>query len=123
MHLPFYARLFSFILVLLVSNTSFAAPEVIPNKPINEAQAKAITHIKADPNTTLGKLKIANSELTSQNATLTQENNALQTQVNVLTQERSSQIFMTGAFVAIGGIFLGFIAAWLLAGRRRSSDW
>lgn len=122
MHLPFYARLFPLILVLLVSNTSFAAPEVIPNKPINEAQAKAIANIKADPNTTLGKLKIANSELTSQNATLTQENNALQTQVNVLTQERSSQIFITGAFVAIGGIFLGFIAAWLLTGRR-SSDW
>lgn len=109
-----------FVLSLLCASMCFAAAESLASSPINEAQAKASIQAQQAPDSHTAQLSTANEALIKKNALLEQDNTALQTQVNVLTNERSNQLFMTGAFVAMGGIFLGFIAAWLMIGRRQN---
>lgn len=123
-----YKKIFSVhMMVFLLSFFSNihvqAKPEPIEHHTVNKAQGKAsLMADNVNPNSRLGLLEAANKELLTKNASLEQENNKLLTQVNVLAAERSNQIFMTGAFVATGGIFLGFIVAWLLLGRRQN-EW
>lgn len=113
--------LVSLLFTTLTSSLSFAAAEPLANQPINEAQARAVLQAEKSPSELMTSLTKSNAELNKKNALLEQDNKALMTQVNVLTAERSNQLFMTGAFVALGGIFLGFIAAWLLLGRRQNN--
>lgn len=114
-----FIKMVACLCVIIFSGICHAAPEAVSTHVVDQIQAKNINTNQSDATK---KMTEINTKLATKNASLEQENNALQTQVNVLTAERSSQLFMTGAFVAIGGIFLGFIAAWLMLGRR-GNDW
>lgn len=65
-------------------------------------------------------LEQANQALLTKNAKLEQDINTLQTQVNVLIAERNNQLFMYGAILALVAVLVGFIAAWVLLGRKQN---
>lgn len=64
------------------------------------------------------QLSQANQDLLSRNARLQREVNDLQTQVNVLVNERSGQLFMYGAFTVIISMLVGIFVSWLVFVRR-----
>ncbi len=61
----------------------------------------------------------ANQKLLTENAKLEREVNDLQTQVNVLVNERSGQLFLYGVFTAFASFFLGGFLSWLFFSRRK----
>lgn len=62
---------------------------------------------------------VANQKLLTENAKLQRNLNDLQTQVNVLLNERSGQLFLYGAFSSLLAFVIGVIITWLLLGKRR----
>ena len=66
-------------------------------------------------------LSDANTELLAKNAELQSRVDELTTQVNVLVNERSGQLFLYGALTVIVSFILGFALARLLFIRRK--DW
>lgn len=85
--------------------------------PANPHDPNAPTLLEAlSPNDS--ELSKANTELLAKNAELARQVDNLSIQVNVLTQERSGQLFTYGATTALICIIIGFILA-RLAGRNR----
>lgn len=82
-----------------------------PHDPANGTLLEGIT-----PNDS--ELSRANTELLAKNAELTRQVDDLSTQVNVLVQERSGQLFVYGAMTAIISIVIGFVLAKLLTRQR-----
>lgn len=64
------------------------------------------------------ELSYANTELLAKNAKLTREVNDLTTQVNVLVQEHSGQLFIYGAMTAVFSMIIGFMVAKLTSRQR-----
>lgn len=64
-------------------------------------------------------LSEANQKLLTDNARLEREVNDLQTQVNVLVNERSGQLFLYGVITALGSFFIGGLMSWFFIGRRK----
>ena len=63
---------------------------------------------------TQDQLSEANQQLLSRNAQLQRDVNDLETQVNVLVNERSGHLFMYGAMTVIAGILVGIFIGWLV---------
>lgn len=82
-----------------------------PHNPANGTLLEGIT-----PNDS--ELSRANTELLAKNAELTRQVDDLSTQVNVLVQERSGQLFVYGAMTAIVSVVIGFVLAKLLTRQR-----
>ena len=60
----------------------------------------------------------ANQQLLAKNAELQNQVDSLNTQVKVLVNERSGQIFIYGAVTALLSGILGIALGWLVAGRK-----
>ena len=67
---------------------------------------------------TQSELSAANQQLLSRNAQLQRDVNDLETQVNVLVNERSGQLFMYGALTVIAGLLVGIFIGWLVFAHR-----
>ncbi len=65
-------------------------------------------------------LSVANKELLAENNKLQREITDLQTQVNVLINERSGQLFLYGALTALVSFFIGGFFSWFFLARNRS---
>ncbi|MFL1732322.1 hypothetical protein [Moraxella oculi] len=68
-------------------------------------------------------LSLANAELLVKNAELERRINDLTTQVNVLTNERSGQLFLYGAITVLVTIGLCVLAGTLISMRNQRSRW
>lgn len=68
------------------------------------------------------ELSRANTELLAKNAELENRVTELTTQVNVLVNERSGQLFLYGAFTVLFSMLLGAWAIWFVL-KRKKSDW
>lgn len=64
------------------------------------------------------QLSKANQQLLAKNAELQNQVDSLTTQVNVLVNERSGQIFIYGAVTALLSGILGIALGWMVAGRK-----
>jgi hypothetical protein len=64
------------------------------------------------------QLSNANQQLLAKNAELQNQVDSLNTQVKVLVNERSGQIFIYGAVTALLSGILGIALGWLVAGRK-----
>lgn len=60
----------------------------------------------------------ANQQLLTRNAQLQHQVNDLETQVNVLVNERSGQLFLYGALTVLVSLLTGVLITWLIIGRR-----
>lgn len=66
------------------------------------------------------QLSQANQELLVKNAELQRQVDSLNTQNNVLVNERSSDLFVKGAYVAVLSVLVGFALAWFIFGRNKT---
>lgn len=89
--------------------TSAPSPMANPDMP-TLAQANAPTD---------SQLSQANTKLLTENAELQRQVDSLTTQVNVLINERSGQLFMFGAFTALGSVLAGLILGGIFFGRNK----
>ncbi|WP_230655868.1 hypothetical protein [Psychrobacter sp. I-STPA10] len=128
-------------LPLTVVTSAMAEPTVIVNNdaPNNTANSSANNAVNNSPNSTgtnaantntnnntlasqlqptPSELSEANQQLLSRNAQLQRDVNDLQTQVNVLVNERSGQLYMYGAMTVVAGILVGIFIGWLVFARR-----
>jgi hypothetical protein len=64
------------------------------------------------------QLSNANQQLLAKNAELQNQVDSLNTQVKVLVNERSGQIFIYGAVTALLSGILGIALGWMVAGRK-----
>lgn len=82
-----------------------------PHNPSNDSLLEALTPHDSE-------LSKANTELLAKNAELTRQVDDLSTQVNVLVQERSGQLFIYGAMTGIVSMTIGFILSKILTRQR-----
>lgn len=118
------AFLFKILLLVALTGTVFATTAVA-NEKHNTAKTTKATKKKNTESTTTksadtlfdtlspkdSELSIANKKLLAKNAELSFAVDNLTTQVNVLTQERSGQLFTYGAMTAIFSMIIGFVLA------------
>lgn len=124
---------------LTLPSIALAVPEVVVNNPetgqplanqpassVAATPASSVSPM-ANPNQptlaqmntpTDSQLSQANTKLLTTNAELQRQVDSLTTQVNVLVNERSGQLFMFGAMTAFGSVVAGLILGWLLFGRK-----
>lgn len=88
-----------------------------PNPPAADDETKTPTLLD-DTLPSDRTLLLANNELLAKNAALSRQVDTLTTQVNVLVQERSGQLYIYGAMTAIFCVILGFVFAKLTTKRR-----
>ncbi len=65
------------------------------------------------------QLSQANTKLLTSNAELQRQVNSLTTQVNVLINERSGQLFMFGVLTAFASLLAGLGLGWVMFGRNK----
>lgn len=121
-------QIMRFLMILMVFWTigiSFAQnsapqPQITPPQTASAPDgAPQTTPIPTTPTNTLltqiqpseSALQTANTELLAKNAELSRQVDDLTTQVQVLVQERSGQLFMYGAMTALFSLLLGAILA------------
>lgn len=68
------------------------------------------------------ELSKANTELLAKNSELESRVAELTTQVNVLVNERSGQLFLYGALITLFSLAIGAGATWLILNKKKS-DW
>lgn len=84
-----------------------------------ETQATNATNsLSAQRQPTDSELSIANQELLTRNAQLQRQVNDLETQVNVLKNEHSGQLFLYGVFTVLISIGIGILISKTLSARR-----
>lgn len=93
-----------------------AAPA--PNNP-HDPNAPTLAELQTPEESELSR---ANTELLAKNAELENRVTELTTQVNVLVNERSGQLFLYGAFTVLFSMLFGAWAAWFVL-KRKKSDW
>ncbi len=93
-----------------------AAPT--PNNP-HDPNAPTLAELQTPEESELSR---ANTELLAKNAELENRVTELTTQVNVLVNERSGQLFLYGAFTVLFSMLFGAWAAWFVL-KRKKSDW
>ncbi|WFF39454.1 hypothetical protein LU290_04345 [Moraxella nasibovis] len=106
-----------------VTQTAAQTGEVDTPVQINtphDSQAPSLAEIAAPNDSTLSR---ANAELLVKNAELERRINDLTTQVNVLTHERSGQLFLYGALTVLVTIGLCVLAGALISMRGQRSRW
>lgn len=94
-----------------------------PNSPtsynnVNGTSAASSNTLASQLQPTFDELSTANQQLLSRNARLQRDVNELDTQVKVLVNERSGQLFMYGTITVIAGILVGIFIGWLVFARR-----
>lgn len=87
------------------NQTQTASQAPIPANPHDPANGTYLKSIMPDDS----ELSKANTELLAKNANLMRELESLNTQVNVLVQERTNQLFVYGAITAIVSLVIGFV--------------
>lgn len=100
------------------SNAPNAEFNTQPNSALDatsQTAAPTLAELHAPTNAALSE---ANTELLTKNAELTRKVDDLTTQVNVLAQERSGQLFIYGAMTAGTAMFIGLILAKLVSRQR-----
>lgn len=118
------AFLFKILLLVALTGTVFATTAVANEKHNTIKTTKATKKKNTESTTTKStdtlfdtlspkdsELSIANKKLLAKNAELSFAVDNLTTQVNVLTQERSGQLFTYGAMTAIFSMIIGFVLA------------
>lgn len=130
----FFLKLFLFTGIQFANVGVHSAPQVIVNTPssvptVAIASNVATTSPLQNPNQpTLAQLNQpndsqlsqANKQLLVQNAELQRKVDSLTTQTNLLVHEKSSQLFIYGAFTAILSAILGFALSWFIFGRNKT---
>ncbi|WP_227429735.1 bZIP transcription factor [Psychrobacter sp. I-STPA6b] len=84
------------------------------NNPANADEQTLASQLQPSAN----DLSEANQKLLSRNAQLQRDVNDLETQVNVLVNERSGQLFLYGAITVVTGLLVGIFIGWLVFSRR-----
>lgn len=97
------------------NNSNAVSAQASPANPHNPNSPTLLDNLT--PNDS--ELSKANTELLAKNAELSRQVDNLSTQVNVLTQERSGQLFTYGAVTAISCLIIGFMLARLLGRKDR----
>lgn len=87
----------------------------IPSTP-HDANAPTLAELQA-PNES--ELSQANTELLAKNAELQGRIDELTTQVNVLVNERSGQLFLYGAVSTFMSFMAGFVLAWVFIQKKK----
>lgn len=105
------------VIVNPINPTTAVASGVASTSPLQNPNQLTLAQLN-QPNDS--QLSQANKQLLVQNAELQRKVDSLNTQVNLLVHERSSQLFMYGALVAVICLVLGFALAWLIFGRKKS---
>lgn len=100
----------------VASGTNPASSSVPPNP--HDPNAPTIAELLA-PND--GELSRANGELLAKNAALETRVDELTTQLNVLVNERSGQLFLYGVITVLASLIIGFIIGFTMANRKRSN--
>lgn len=90
-------------------------PPVSPHDP----NAPTLAELQSPKESELSK---ANTELLAKNAELEGRNAELTTQVNVLVNERSGQLYLYGALTVIVSLLIGAFGAWFILNKKKS-DW
>lgn len=85
--------------------TNAASEQPIPANPHNPQNGTLLQSITPSES----ELSYANTQLLAQNAKLTREVETLTTQVNILVQEQSGQLFAYGGVTAIVSVIIGFL--------------
>jgi ABC-type dipeptide/oligopeptide/nickel transport system permease component len=123
--------------VLQVTSLTHAAPQVVVTDPktgqplakqpeIASSVASSTSPMQNPNQPTLAQLNQptdsqlsnANQQLLAKNAELQNQVDSLNTQVKVLVNERSGQIFIYGAVTALLSGILGIALGWMVAGRK-----
>ncbi len=115
-----------------MATVGYTAPEVVVNdpktgKPLANQPTTDENPAPAPNQPTLAQLTApnqqqlskANEKLLANNAELQRQVDSLTTQVNVLVNERSGQLFIYGAMTAIISIILGSFIGWAIGRRAR----
>lgn len=87
-----------------------------PQQPTNPLDNPNSFASKYEP--TNNEFSQANQQLLTRNAQLQHQVNDLETQVNVLVNERSGQLFLYGALTVLVSLLTGVLITWLIIGRR-----
>lgn len=90
-------------------------PQDIPANPHNPANGTYLKSIMPDDS----ELSKANTELLAKNTELTRQIESLNTQVNILVQERTNQLFIYGGMTAVISLVIGFVLAKLTSRQGR----
>lgn len=98
--------------------TTADSTEPVADNAVTEGTEPAADSLLTALSPNDSELSRANTELLAQNAELTRRVDDLTTQVNVLVQERSGQLYIYGASTAIFCVILGFIFAKLTTRKR-----
>lgn len=116
--------------VCLISTPVFAVDVVVNDPATGQPLAKQPQTTQTNTNTaptlaqlnkpTDSQLSQANQQLLVQNAELQRQVDSLNTQNNVLINERSSDLFVQGSYVAILAMLVGFGLGWFVFGRNKS---
>lgn len=123
--------------MLQVTSLAHAAPQIVVTDPktgqplakqpdIASTVASSTSPLQSPNQPTLAQLSqpnasqlsTANQQLLAKNAELQNQVDSLTTQVNVLVNERSGQIFIYGAVTALLSGILGIALGWMVAGRK-----
>lgn len=123
--------------MLQVSSLTHAAPQIVVTDPktgqplakqpeIASSVASSTSPMQNPNQPTLAQLNQpndsqlskANQQLLAKNAALQNQVDSLTTQVNVLVNERSGQLFIYGAVTALLSGMLGIALGWMVAGRK-----
>lgn len=123
--------------MLQVTSLTHAAPQIVVTDPktgqplakqpeIASSVASSASPMQNPTQPTLAQLNQpndsqlskANQQLLAKNAALQNQVDSLTTQVNVLVNERSGQLFIYGAVTALLSGMLGIALGWMVAGRK-----
>lgn len=107
--------------LLAVNMTVYAATTPHPNTPTADNPSDTPTLAKSQ-SPTQNELLTANTELLAKNIELQHRIDELTTQVNVLVNERSGQLFLYGAISTVLAFLSGVVVAKFFV-RKRKSDW
>ncbi len=84
-----------------------------PTNPLNNPNSFASQYAPTN-----NEFSQANQKLLTRNAELQRQVNSLETQVNVLVNERSGQLFLYGALTVFVSLLTGIVISWLIISRR-----
>lgn len=105
------------VIVNPINPTTAVASGVASTSPLQNPNQPTLAQLN-QPNDS--QLSQANKQLLVQNAELQRKVDSLTTQTNLLVHEKSSQLFIYGAFTAILSAILGFALSWFIFGRNKT---
>ena len=120
-----------FLNFCLIFSTAHAEVNVVVNDPTTgqplTTQPTTATASSTAPTLTQtnkptdSQLSQANQQLLTQNAELQRQVSSLNTQNNVLVNEKSGQLLVYGGFIALLSAVIGLLLGWFIFGRNKST--